>query len=288
VAEINTLYLAAEVINQALNQGSWNDAQLTTISTELSEFRLLRQYLPALRLERAALFSTSTVDYLKDKSLEGRNGFSRGWPKSFKLALFHLRPRGWESEDKAVFLVIIQRMIDSLGDGEQLYSTEIWDEVQRKNNLHGWESTRTPITFLAIGAWDWTVKSICQTQTRLNALSAACAVERFKLANHQLPASLDDLVPSLLPFVPKDPMTGAPLIYKRVQGMAVSDGQHSARTAEALLGKGESKSTPPSTDDSFVIYGLGWNRKDDGGPKVSFNASPEYQSDWGVIVTPTK
>lgn len=103
------------------------------------------------------------------------------------------------------------------------------------------------------------IKNICKGQTLLNSLSTACAVERYRLAHHQLPTSLDELIPSLLPTVPRDPMTGDPLLYK------------------------------PSPDGSFVIYGLGWNRKDGGGPKVSsYDKKAEEQSNWGIVVTAPK
>lgn len=71
----------------------------------------------------------------------------------------------------------------------------------------------------------------------LNSLNIACAVERYRLAHHQLPTSMDELIPSPLPSIPRDSMTGDSLFYK------------------------------PSPDGSFVICGLGWNRKDEGGPK---------------------
>lgn len=44
------------------------------------------------------------------------------------------------------------------------------------------------------------------------------AVERFRRARHDLPASLDALVPEFLTAVPKDPQTGGPLRYTRSVG----------------------------------------------------------------------
>jgi len=71
-------------------------------------------------------------------------------------------------------------------------------------------------------------------QTLLESTRTACAVERYPLVNSRLPAHLVELVPAFLVAVPKDPITGAPHLYK------------------------------PSPEGSFVIYGVGWNQADDG------------------------
>ena len=57
-------------------------------------------------------------------------------------------------------------------------------------------------------------KRITATQTMLQSLATACAVERYRMAHGRLPATLEDLVPAFLPSVPTDPLTGKPLCYK--------------------------------------------------------------------------
>lgn len=64
----------------------------------------------------------------------------------------------------------------------------------------------------------------------------ALAIERYRLAHGGLPETLDPLVPELMDAVPLDPYAGEPLRYKR-EGMA------------------------------YVIYSIGPDRRDDGGPK---------------------
>jgi hypothetical protein len=99
-------------------------------------------------------------------------------------------------------------------------------------------------------------QSTCFTQTLLESTRAACALERYRLANNRLPDHLNDVVPAFLAEEPKDPLTGAPLFYK------------------------------PSQNGAFVIYGVGWNETDDGGsvdsPKIR---RPQKQADWGVSVS---
>jgi len=72
-------------------------------------------------------------------------------------------------------------------------------------------------------------------QTAVDTASLACAVERYRLAHHQLPESLEKLTPEFLKTLPHDVITGKSLTY-------------------------ESK-----PDGHYVIYSVGWNERDDGG-----------------------
>lgn len=61
------------------------------------------------------------------------------------------------------------------------------------------------------------------------------AIEAYRLRHGQLPGSLDDLVPSVLPTLPTEPWTGEPPLYRGLP------------------------------DGSFLIYSPGFDGKDDGG-----------------------
>jgi hypothetical protein len=90
---------------------------------------------------------------------------------------------------------------------------------------------------------------------------AVLAVERYRRA-HQgaLPPSLDGLVPALLPSVPEDPyLAGHPIVYRR-------------------------------DPDSYVVYSVDANRKDDGGEfyghgaAVAKHVGPQSPRDLGIRV----
>ena len=163
------------------------------------------------------------------------------------------------NEDKSLCILSYQELMESLENEQTIHLPRYWSDNSSLINAPLWDRLRCPFTLLTRQVFSPTIQRVSQVQTLLNSLSAACAVERYHLAHHQLPSALDELVPTLLPSVPKDPMTGDPLHYKT------------------------------SLDGSFVIYGLGWNRKDDGGPKVSsFNQKPEDQTNWGIVVQPSK
>ena len=78
----------------------------------------------------------------------------------------------------------------------------------------------------------------------------ACALERFRLARGEYPASLDVLAPQFITKLPHDIIGGQPLKYRR------------------------------SDDGQFVLYSVGWNEKDDGG-QVELTESGRVDMDKG-------
>lgn len=91
------------------------------------------------------------------------------------------------------------------------------------------------------------------TQTGVDQLVAACALERFRLAHVELPNTLDALVPQYLAAVPRDVIDGQPLRYRR----------------EGL--------------DKFSLWSVGSNQTDEGGEVVRNDERlDETKGDWGV------
>jgi hypothetical protein len=60
----------------------------------------------------------------------------------------------------------------------------------------------------------WAVRSLAFTQTTVDQIIVACAVERFRNDNQKVPATLNELVPRYLPAVPNDPVIEKPLAYR--------------------------------------------------------------------------
>jgi hypothetical protein len=56
-----------------------------------------------------------------------------------------------------------------------------------------------------------------QTETAIDQVITACAIERFRLAENKLPTTPAELTPKYLHQIPNDFMTGAPLKYKLTQ-----------------------------------------------------------------------
>jgi hypothetical protein len=121
---------------------------------------------------------------------------------------------------------------------------------------------------------NWLQKIICPNTARafqttainqsiIHMLITACALEEYRLEHGTYPVKVAELVPQYLAKVPHDIIDGQPLRY-RLEGT-----------------------------DGFVIYSIGWNRKDDGGraetierpmavPKLGFTIyiKDRTQGDW--------
>ena len=72
-------------------------------------------------------------------------------------------------------------------------------------------------------------------QSSVDLARVACAVERYRLAHGEFPATLDALSPQFIVKVPYDIINDQPLHYQRKE------------------------------DGHFLLYSVGWNGTDDGG-----------------------
>jgi hypothetical protein len=86
-------------------------------------------------------------------------------------------------------------------------------------------------------------------QTTVNEAVVACALERFRLARGQFPASLEALAPDFVAALPKDVVTGESYKYLRTE------------------------------DGKISLYSVGWDEKDDGGVPGK-TISDDRQGDW--------
>ncbi|MBI4913135.1 MAG: hypothetical protein HY823_10390 [Acidobacteria bacterium] len=79
------------------------------------------------------------------------------------------------------------------------------------------------------------VQRIAHLQASVDLAGVACALERHRLARGDFPERLEVLVPEFIRELPRDLVTGGPLVYRR---------------------------TP---EGAFVLYSTGWDGKDQGG-----------------------
>jgi hypothetical protein len=91
-------------------------------------------------------------------------------------------------------------------------------------------------------AWEPVLGHHAKVDATIGATRVAVAATRHRLKTGHLPDSLDDLVPEELPFPPRDPfITSQPLQLKKV-------------------------------DEGIVVWWVGWDSEDDGGPSTKTGA----------------
>lgn len=256
LVETSILDRASQVISDGLDRHAWTDAQLADLSSELSHIDLLASLTDGLRGERTSL---SQIDLKRrPEVLMIVHSFDTGKPKNHTAlrAAATLWPDGWLNEDKATYIGIIQRYIDAVNHPKELPTTLAEIEAARASSSP-WNKIRNPLSYLAMPAILGAAKRIAASQTILRSLAIACAIERYRMAQGRLPATLEDLMPAFLPSIPTDPLTGKPLCYK------------------------------PSESRSYLIYGTGWDQTDNAGTSVTAIAGFQKiadQADWGVLV----
>ena len=94
---------------------------------------------------------------------------------------------------------------------------------------------------LLLPALDKALNKAILQQAKLELAKASIDIERYFLKNKVYPKNLDALVPVYTDTIPLDPMSGISFAYKQL------------------------------SKDSFEIYSVGWNGRDDGGKQAKKN-----------------
>jgi hypothetical protein len=108
---------------------------------------------------------------------------------------------------------------------------------------------RYPFAFAVFPAFEILESRHLFTVALIREIQMACAIERFRLKHHRLPANLDELIPDFESAIPNDPADGKRLRY---------------RAAE---------------DGSYILWSIGIDRKDDGGLDDA-KKDPIEKPDW--------
>jgi hypothetical protein len=258
LVEASILDRTSQVISDGLDRHAWTDAQLAELSSELSRTDLMAHLSDALRGERASALQVDIKRRPEALLLVQSSDTGKSKNHTALRAAATLWPEGWLNEDKARYIGTMQRYIDAVNHPKELPSALADIEASLASRT-AWNKIRNPLSYLAMPALTGSAKRIALTQTILHSLAAACSVERYRMAHGRLPAALDDLIPAFLPSVPTDPLTGEPLHYKL------------------------------SDTGSVLVYGTGWNQKDDAGSGVDvfqefFKKKVKDQADWGLAV----
>jgi hypothetical protein len=153
-------------------------------------------------------------------------------------------PRGWIYRNMVVYVRLSHKMYASLaGNALNLTPSEIIrgnQEVAAEiEKYRPWLAPFHLLASIAIPNFNKATQTAAHNQTLVNLGQIACALERYRLAHGEYPATLDALVPQFMEKVPMDIIKCQPLHYQRT-----ADGQ-------------------------FTLYSVGWNESDDGGVENS-------------------
>ena len=239
---------------QGLANGQWSDDQLRTIGADLNRIPLLESWVYALNGERAIV----NMELLKISERPSREtaliyGLADGAtqvPLGARL-LASTFPHGWIYDNA----VAINRLFDDRAARIDLKNQTIREGLSSDRMLinmigNSWYShLRYPFAFAVFPAFEILESRHLFTVALIREIQMACAIERFRLKHHRLPANLDELIPDFESAIPNDPADGKRLRY---------------RAAE---------------DGSYILWSIGIDRKDDGGLDDA-KKDPIEKPDW--------
>jgi hypothetical protein len=167
-------------------------------------------------------------------------------------AVFQLIPAGWFDQNKLSLCRGYERYLLPIVNREQrVVSPDAAGQSQSALEKQRWGPYNLLSRMVLPGLAGVASRS-ARTQTSLDLARVACALERYRLANGQFPATLEALAPKFIGTLPHDVINGQPLKYR-----LTDDGQ-------------------------FVLYSVGWNQTDDGG-KVELTKNgylDMHRGDW--------
>lgn len=249
LVRLSTIVQFTDIVQDVLGVADWSEKQLASFQQIVREFRLRE-----MRSKSVADTAVSEVHFLRlalDAKDTQDDEFEDGpaWYLRPPIALIE-----WlVAYEKRVYLTALEKVrIVIQTDPARLYESEAFrsewtlEPEERsflEERLRGLEGTQFYVQTMLTGK--------ARELATFQALEMALAVERYRLANGSLPATLDALLPKYLGELPVDPFSGTPPILR-------------------------------TSSDSFVVYYVDQDRKDDGG--YDFEKHESMPWDTGVAV----
>lgn len=150
----------------------------------------------------------------------------------------------WQFGGEEDMVLALQHFQTLLENTRALQRQKPWPEVdaelygllsEMQAALTGLRKYRHPISALLLPNFSKAIRTTAQHDTQRRLTVVAIALERYHLRHRRFPAELNELVPVFLTAVPNDLMSGQPLRYHH------------------------------NSDDSYVLYSVGEDGRDDGG-----------------------
>jgi hypothetical protein len=225
----------------------WSDQQLEEFQKLLEPVDLVSDVATSWYGGELAGMDTYVEQYIHRMDKLFSLGSGNDWKGAGFGWIARLAPAGWHYQN----LVVHNRIMLELGKVfDTAHSRVVPEQMERGAKLLDQTvNSHSPYKYLAAIGIPNVLKATENMSRNQNALHQArlvCALERYRRVQGQYPEKLEALVPRYIRQVPPDVLAGVSLRYQR-------------------------------TDDGrFLLYSLGWNRKDDGGTP---NASIE-KGDW--------
>lgn len=258
VAEQVILGHGLEIVRDGLARGSWSDADLWRLEAELGGFHPMDSLCESIRGERALFLASPEELNARAEPLftlvDFESILSEWVTRAACRAAWILRPAGWTELDRARYATFSQDWLQNVIHNGCIrpWALTDWNARLYEIRRNSFEAFRTPLTVLALPSFNAAARVAAYAQTQVDLARLACAIELCRRETGALPGTLTALSPRWIDRIPCDVIGGGPYIYR------------------------------PTGDGHFILYGRGWNARDDGGSSAHINAllGPSSADDW--------
>jgi hypothetical protein len=248
-AQIN---IAVSTVWQGLADHRWNDAQLAEFQRRLARFDCAPSIVLALEGERSCFVIAGMDRIINDPRVYD----SVMGPPPGILRVLRMIPRSVLRHNQTTMahyqteaLVHLRQAISNTPQTGLITAVQS-REAKLEHYIPRAYSPYTAMFAMLAPATGKAINKTARAETVVKLAIAACALERYRLAQGEYPERLEQLAPKFATSAPFDPMVSRPFRYQR-------------------------------TDDGwFLLYSVGLNGKDDGGLMRSEDKSDKEEKDW--------
>ena len=244
--------IAIQPIWEGLALRLWSNDQLALLDQALTRYDALIDYQRGVRAGLA--LQLKEIEYLRTRRMDNSLNDMNEDTMWIATLAYRCCPDGWFYQNE---LGMARAFAGELPTATEMSHRVISPQMAKRFSLGGWQVTgahATPQNFLVrdLFAHDYHyLAAWAKTQASVAMARIACALERYRQTHGNYPDTLDVLAPGFIAAIPHDIINGEPLHYRR--------------TADGL----------------FVLYSVGWDKKDDGGvPTSRFDLFSRSSGDW--------
>ena len=245
--------IAIGAVWEGVTDHVWSDAQLEHLQKRFTQYNFFADLKRPLDTERAA--GILTADLLAKRKYHLGDLTQDPTDSVFGRVFDRLAPRGWYHLEQLNYTRLFENQAEGTFDPAKKL---VYPRVAHSNaceldrELAGGSFRdvvhHRVLAELLLPALGNVARRAAMGETAANQAVVACALERYRLAEGQLPEDLS-AVSKYLPQLPHDVVDGRPYKYRR------GDQGH------------------------YVLYSVGWNERDDGG-KPGKHLFDEKEGDW--------
>jgi hypothetical protein len=249
--------LAEDVVQNGFREGVWQESQLVDLEQQFRPLNLLNDVSVGLRGGERAGVNFMLENYSRGKLLamfEEDEGSRKAKWRRPEWLYFRLAPRGWIYQNELIISRVLQEGLDSMDLARKVVNPAALKTAMDNFlvELGGNASPYNHIAAKVVPNYFKAIQTACKNQTFVDELRVACALERYRKAHGQYPDRADALVPHFIEAIPQDVISGKPLKYL------------------------------PKGGNGYLLYGVGWDGKDDGGV-MGNDSAPDWL--WRAVPT---